>query len=73
MKHISANIELPDSYDTREKWGSLCPSTTEIRDQGSCGSCWVNFFVLCFVLCFVLSLVTVIKHMYLFNNFFSSN
>lgn len=31
---------LPDSFDSREKWGSICPSTKEIRDQGSCGSCW---------------------------------
>ena len=33
---------LPDSFDSREKWGSICPSTKEIRDQGSCGSCWVS-------------------------------
>lgn len=32
--------DLPDSFDSREKWGSICPSTKEVRDQGSCGSCW---------------------------------
>ena len=40
VKQIPVIATLPDSYDTREKWGSICPSTTEIRDQGSCGSCW---------------------------------
>jgi len=32
--------DLPTSFDSREKWGSICPSTKEVRDQGSCGSCW---------------------------------
>ncbi|XP_065651803.1 cathepsin B isoform X4 [Hydra vulgaris] len=40
VKQVPVVATLPDSYDTREKWGSICPSTTEIRDQGSCGSCW---------------------------------
>jgi len=35
-------ISLPDSFDSRDKWGEMCPSTKEVRDQGSCGSCWVN-------------------------------
>ncbi|XP_061714221.1 cathepsin B-like [Cydia pomonella] len=30
---------LPENFDSREKWPS-CPSLNEIRDQGSCGSCW---------------------------------
>lgn len=34
------NIAIPDSFDAREKWGDLCPSTKEVRDQGACGSCW---------------------------------
>lgn len=31
--------DLPENFDSREKW-SKCPSIAEIRDQGSCGSCW---------------------------------
>ncbi|XP_063357815.1 cathepsin B-like [Cydia amplana] len=30
---------LPENFDPREKWQN-CPSLNEIRDQGSCGSCW---------------------------------
>ena len=32
-------IELPDTFDARQKWPN-CKSIGEIRDQGSCGSCW---------------------------------
>lgn len=38
-KYLEA--ELPDSFDAREKW-SNCSTIGEIRDQGSCGSCWVR-------------------------------
>lgn len=31
---------LPESFDPRDKWPN-CHSLSEIRDQGSCGSCWV--------------------------------
>jgi cathepsin B len=31
---------IPDSFDSREQWGTACPSTAEIRDQANCGSCW---------------------------------
>jgi len=30
---------LPENFDSREKWPN-CPTIGEIRDQGSCGSCW---------------------------------
>ncbi|KAK6297506.1 hypothetical protein J4Q44_G00320890 [Coregonus suidteri] len=30
---------LPDSFDARLQWPN-CPTIKEIRDQGSCGSCW---------------------------------
>lgn len=38
-----ADIEVgavPTSFDSRQQWGSICPSTNEIRDQADCGSCW---------------------------------
>jgi len=31
---------IPDSFDSRNQWGSICPETRDVRDQGSCGSCW---------------------------------
>jgi len=30
---------IPKNFDARQKWPN-CPSISEIRDQGSCGSCW---------------------------------
>ncbi|KAL0893124.1 hypothetical protein ABMA27_014757 [Loxostege sticticalis] len=30
---------LPEGFDPRNKWPN-CPTLNEIRDQGSCGSCW---------------------------------
>jgi len=32
-------LELPANFDSRTAWPQ-CPSIGEIRDQGSCGSCW---------------------------------
>jgi len=32
--------DIPDDFDARVQWGSICPSTNEIRDQANCGSCW---------------------------------
>jgi hypothetical protein len=31
---------LPTSFDARKKWGGVCPSLYDIRDQAGCGSCW---------------------------------
>ncbi|KAF5296019.1 hypothetical protein FQR65_LT10322 [Abscondita terminalis] len=31
--------DIPDTFDSREQWPN-CPTIREIRDQGSCGSCW---------------------------------
>jgi cathepsin B len=30
---------LPDNFDARTQWPN-CPTIKEVRDQGSCGSCW---------------------------------
>ncbi|EDQ84327.1 uncharacterized protein MONBRDRAFT_39307 [Monosiga brevicollis MX1] len=39
-KDIAVLADLPTAFDSREQWGSTCPSTKEIRDQAACGSCW---------------------------------
>uniref|UniRef100_A0A1L8DPK1 Putative cathepsin l n=1 Tax=Nyssomyia neivai TaxID=330878 RepID=A0A1L8DPK1_9DIPT len=31
--------DLPEDFDARQQWPN-CPTINEIRDQGSCGSCW---------------------------------
>nr|XP_022913411.1 cathepsin B [Onthophagus taurus] len=31
--------DIPENFDSRENWPN-CPTIREIRDQGSCGSCW---------------------------------
>jgi len=31
--------DLPENFDSRVQWPD-CPTIGEIRDQGSCGSCW---------------------------------
>ena len=37
----SVDDDLPEEFDSRKQWPN-CPSINEIRDQGSCGSCWVS-------------------------------
>lgn len=35
----SVRSDLPEEFDARANWPE-CPTIQEIRDQGSCGSCW---------------------------------
>lgn len=37
--HDLEDAEIPEEFDSREQWPD-CPTLQEIRDQGSCGSCW---------------------------------
>ncbi|CAG9761295.1 unnamed protein product [Ceutorhynchus assimilis] len=37
--HQLEGVELPQTFDSRTQWPD-CPTIKEIRDQGSCGSCW---------------------------------
>jgi cathepsin B len=41
-QHIKRTVaeNIPATFDARAQWGSECPSVNDIRDQGSCGSCW---------------------------------
>lgn len=39
--HNLEAVQLPENFDARQQWPD-CPTIQEIRDQGSCGSCWVN-------------------------------
>ena len=32
-------FDAPESFDARKQWPD-CPSISDIRDQGGCGSCW---------------------------------
>ncbi|XP_053140743.1 cathepsin B-like [Hemicordylus capensis] len=36
---FAGDLDLPDSFDSRKQWPN-CPTISQIRDQGSCGSCW---------------------------------
>nr|ADO32581.1 cathepsin B [Penaeus japonicus] len=36
---IPENFDMPKEFDSRAAW-PMCPTIGEIRDQGSCGSCW---------------------------------
>lgn len=37
IQDVEVPADLPTSFDSRTQWGSMCPSTKEVRDQGSCG------------------------------------
>lgn len=39
--HDTEGMRLPDSFDARQQWPK-CTTVGQIRDQGSCGSCWVR-------------------------------
>lgn len=39
-KEIEPLSDIPAAFDSRDQWGTLCPSTKEVRDQANCGSCW---------------------------------
>uniref|UniRef100_A0A9J7Z1A6 Cathepsin B n=1 Tax=Cyprinus carpio carpio TaxID=630221 RepID=A0A9J7Z1A6_CYPCA len=39
MVQYADDLKLPTNFDAREQWPN-CPTLKEIRDQGSCGSCW---------------------------------
>ena len=40
LEDITPLDAIPETFDSRQKWPD-CPSISDIRDQGSCGSCWV--------------------------------
>uniref|UniRef100_A0A3Q0RQ43 Cathepsin B n=1 Tax=Amphilophus citrinellus TaxID=61819 RepID=A0A3Q0RQ43_AMPCI len=39
MVQYAGDLNLPKEFDARQQWPN-CPTLEEIRDQGSCGSCW---------------------------------
>ena len=43
VSQLYSNQAIPESFDAREQWPD-CPTIQEIRDQGSCGSCWVTLY-----------------------------
>ena len=50
LKEIEPLKDIPDSFDARKQW-PYCPTLMEVRDQGSCGSCWVRRSLCCIVAC----------------------
>lgn len=41
LKLKSGTTKIPEFFDAREKW-SECESIGMVRDQSTCGSCWVR-------------------------------
>jgi len=39
-RDIQVRADIPSDFDSRTTWGTVCPSTKEVRDQAACGSCW---------------------------------
>merc|ERR1712194_20522 len=42
LNNLGLESSLPDNFDSREEWGSKCPSLLHIRNQARCGSCWAH-------------------------------
>lgn len=48
--HDLEGIEIVTEFDSRQQWPN-CPTIKEIRDQGSCGSCWVSIIYMNTIKC----------------------
>ncbi|CDQ59645.1 unnamed protein product [Oncorhynchus mykiss] len=46
MVQYTGDMELPKNFDPRLQWPN-CPTLKEVRDQGSCGSCWLSACLTC--------------------------
>lgn len=44
IAEVQVRDGLPDSFDARQKWPDCANRIGEIRNQASCGSCWVSAF-----------------------------